>query len=94
MALLLSGGHVCDPGTGFDGVADVLVDGGTVVAVGTGPRRRPGESRVIARFRRDLPEMVADLEEPVGCESPSADPAALARSAAVTGAQGARQHSP
>ncbi len=44
----------------------------------------------VARFGRDLPAMVADLEELVTCESPSADPAALARSAAVAGAQGAR----
>jgi len=33
---LLRGGRVIDPGTGFDGVADVLVDGGVVAAVGTG----------------------------------------------------------
>ncbi len=36
MAVLLRGGHVCDPATGFDGVADVLVDGGTVTAVAPG----------------------------------------------------------
>lgn len=33
-AVLLRGGRVVDPGTGFDGVADVLVDGGKVAAVG------------------------------------------------------------
>lgn len=32
--LLLRGGRVIDPGTGFDGVADVLVNGRTVAAVG------------------------------------------------------------
>jgi cytosine/adenosine deaminase-related metal-dependent hydrolase len=32
--LLLSGGRVVDPGSGFDGVADVLVQAGTVNAVG------------------------------------------------------------
>ncbi|MFI6325978.1 amidohydrolase family protein [Nonomuraea sp. NPDC050556] len=34
MRILLRGGRVVDPGTGFDGVADVLVDGGAVAAVG------------------------------------------------------------
>lgn len=34
--LLLSGGRVIDPGTSFDGVADVLVDGATVSAIGPG----------------------------------------------------------
>lgn len=33
-ALLLRGGRVIDPGTGFDGIADVLVDDGRIVAVG------------------------------------------------------------
>lgn len=31
---MLRGGRVLDPGTGFDGVADVLVDGDTMAAVG------------------------------------------------------------
>ncbi|WP_328453970.1 amidohydrolase family protein [Amycolatopsis sp. NBC_00438] len=36
MRTLLRGGRVVDPGTGFDGVADVLLDGGKVTAVGAG----------------------------------------------------------
>ncbi|MCR6489143.1 amidohydrolase family protein [Amycolatopsis sp. OK19-0408] len=36
MRTLLRGGRVVDPGTGFDGVADVLLDDGKVEAVGTG----------------------------------------------------------
>ncbi|WP_410624510.1 amidohydrolase family protein [Amycolatopsis sp. cmx-8-4] len=36
MRTLLRGGRVVDPGTGFDGVADVLLDDGKVAAVGTG----------------------------------------------------------
>jgi Amidohydrolase family len=35
MAVLLRGGHVCDPGAGLDRVADVLIDNGLVAAVGT-----------------------------------------------------------
>lgn len=35
MRTLLRGGRVVDPGSGFDGIADVLLDGGTVEAVGT-----------------------------------------------------------
>ncbi|MEU7791033.1 amidohydrolase family protein [Amycolatopsis sp. NPDC049159] len=34
MRTLLRGGRVVDPGSGFDGVADVLVDGGAIEAVG------------------------------------------------------------
>lgn len=34
MSLLLAGGRVIDPGTEFDGSADVLIDGGRVAAVG------------------------------------------------------------
>lgn len=34
--LLLRGGHVCDPAAGRDGPADVLIEDGTVVAVGAG----------------------------------------------------------
>lgn len=36
MRVLLQGGRVCDPGTGLDGVADVLVHSGVVEAVGPG----------------------------------------------------------
>lgn len=36
MRTLLRGGRVVDPGSGFDGVADVLLDGGKVEAVGAG----------------------------------------------------------
>lgn len=36
MRRLLRGGRVIDPATGFDGVADVLVSGGVVTAVGEG----------------------------------------------------------
>lgn len=36
MRTLLRGGRVVDPGTGFDGVADVLLDDGKVAAVGSG----------------------------------------------------------
>ncbi|WIV54382.1 amidohydrolase family protein [Amycolatopsis nalaikhensis] len=35
MRTLLRGGRVVDPGSGFDGIADVLLDGDTVEAVGT-----------------------------------------------------------
>lgn len=44
----------------------------------------------VGRFTGSLSAMVGDLEELVTCESPSTESAALARSAAVTGAQGAR----
>ncbi|GAB3157808.1 amidohydrolase family protein [Amycolatopsis stemonae] len=36
MQTLLRGGRVVDPGTGFDGIADVLLDGGLVAAAGVG----------------------------------------------------------
>ena len=33
---VLAGGRVLDPASGFDAVADVVVDGGTIVDVGPG----------------------------------------------------------
>jgi cytosine/adenosine deaminase-related metal-dependent hydrolase len=50
MSIWLRGGRVCDPGTGFDGVADVLVHDGTVAAVGAGLAAGAGvESRPSTR---------------------------------------------
>lgn len=45
MGILLSGGQVCDPASGFDRVADVLLDGGKVAAVG--PDLRAPEATVV-----------------------------------------------
>ncbi|MFD7894537.1 amidohydrolase family protein [Streptomyces sp. NPDC059743] len=42
MQTLLRGGRVIDPGTGFDGVADVLVTDGVVSAVAAGLAAPPG----------------------------------------------------
>ncbi|MBA8930744.1 imidazolonepropionase-like amidohydrolase [Kutzneria viridogrisea] len=42
MQTLLRGGRVVDPGTGFDGVADVLVSEGVITAVGAGLAQPPG----------------------------------------------------
>jgi len=36
LVILLRGGRVIDPGSGFDGLADVLIDGATVTARGAG----------------------------------------------------------
>ncbi len=45
MKLLLKGGRVVDPAQGLDGTADVLIDGGTIAAVG--PALPPGGARVV-----------------------------------------------
>jgi predicted amidohydrolase YtcJ len=45
MRVLLQGGRVCDPGTGVDAVADVLIENGTVSAVN--PGLTPQEAQVI-----------------------------------------------
>jgi N-acyl-D-aspartate/D-glutamate deacylase len=42
MQTLLQGGRVIDPGTGFDGVTDVLIDNGAVTAVGPCPEPPEG----------------------------------------------------
>ncbi|MFB6717273.1 hypothetical protein [Streptomyces sp. NPDC056358] len=42
MQTLLRGGRVIDPGTGFDGIADVLVSDGVVSAVAAGLDAPPG----------------------------------------------------
>lgn len=46
MRTLLRGGRVVDPGTGFDGVADVLLDDGKVAAVGSGLEARDATTTV------------------------------------------------
>jgi len=43
---LLRGGHVCDPGSGWDGVADVLVRDGGIEAVGPDLEPPPGTTVV------------------------------------------------
>src|ERR1044072_5716465 len=45
MQRLLRGGRVIDPGTGFDGVADVLVSDGKISAVG--PEITPPDGAVV-----------------------------------------------
>src|SRR5581483_75234 len=45
-SLLLSGGRVIDPATGFDSVADVLLENGKITAVGSGASAGPGTTRV------------------------------------------------
>jgi hypothetical protein len=45
MKTLIRGGRVCDPATGFDGIADVLVDGTTIIAVG--PGLDPGDAAIV-----------------------------------------------
>jgi N-acyl-D-aspartate/D-glutamate deacylase len=46
MHTLLRGGRVIDPGTGFDGPADVLITGGRIAAVGPGLDAPPGAAVV------------------------------------------------
>ena len=36
--LVLAGGHVIDPASGHDGVADVIVSGGRIAAIGEGSK--------------------------------------------------------
>ncbi|MEU8456615.1 amidohydrolase family protein [Streptomyces griseoaurantiacus] len=48
MQTLVRGGRVIDPGTGFDGPADVLVDGDRIAAVGPGVAAPPGAAVVEA----------------------------------------------
>lgn len=45
MKTLIRGGRVCDPATGFDGIADVLITGSTVTAIGTD--LEPGDATVV-----------------------------------------------
>jgi imidazolonepropionase-like amidohydrolase len=45
MKTLLRGGHVCDPGTGLDGPADLLISDGVITAVESGPP--PGDATVV-----------------------------------------------
>ena len=47
--IVLRGGHVCDPATGFDGPADVLIDGNTVAAEGA--ENSPHQLTDLATYR-------------------------------------------
>ena len=55
--VLISGGHVIDPGR-FNGLADVLIDEGRVVAVGPGLRASTGATKIDAKGRLVLPGFV------------------------------------
>ncbi len=55
--ILIAGGHVIDPGQ-FNGVADVLIDEGRVVAVGTHLKAPAGVTKIDATGRLVLPGFV------------------------------------
>ena len=57
MAIHIAGGHVIDPGR-FNGVADVLIDEGRVVAVGPHLKVPAGATKIDARGRLVLPGFV------------------------------------
>ena len=57
MAIYIAGGHVIDPGR-FNGVADVLIDEGRVVAVGANLKVPAGATKIDARGRLVLPGFV------------------------------------
>ena len=55
--ILIAGGHVIDPGR-FNGVADVLIDAGRVVAVGPHLKAPAGATKIDAKGRLVLPGFV------------------------------------
>ncbi|OAI43817.1 dihydroorotase [Nitrospira sp. SCGC AG-212-E16] len=55
--ILITGGHVIDPGR-FNGVADVLIDAGRIVAVGPHLKAPAGATKVDAKGRLVLPGFV------------------------------------
>jgi dihydroorotase len=55
--ILITGGHVIDPGR-FNGVADVLIDAGRVVAVGPNLKAPAGAAKIDATGRLVLPGFV------------------------------------
>ena len=57
MAIHIAGGHVIDPGR-FNGMADVLIDEGRIVAVGPHLKPSPGATKIDARGRLVLPGFV------------------------------------
>ncbi len=57
MAIHIAGGHVIDPGR-FNGVADVLIDEGRIVAVGPNLTAPAGATKIDARGRLVLPGFV------------------------------------
>ena len=57
MAILITGGHVIDPGR-FNGVAEVLIDQGRVVAVAPTLKAPPGATKIDAKGKLVLPGFV------------------------------------
>ena len=57
VAILIAGGHVIDPGR-LNGVADVLIDAGRVVAVGPDLKAPSGATKIDAKGRLVLPGFV------------------------------------
>ena len=57
MAILIKGGKVVDPGR-FVGVADVLIDGGKIAAVGSNLQAPAGTTMIDATGRLVLPGFV------------------------------------
>ncbi len=55
--ILITGGHVIDPGR-FNGVADVLIDAGRIVAVGPQLKAPAGATKIDAKGRLVLPGFV------------------------------------
>jgi dihydroorotase len=55
--ILIAGGHVIDPGR-FNGVADVLIDAGRIVAVGPQLKSPAGATKIDAKGRLVLPGFV------------------------------------
>lgn len=55
--ILITGGHVIDPGR-FNGVADVLIDAGRIVAVGPQLKSPAGATKIDAKGRLVLPGFV------------------------------------
>ncbi len=74
--LLLRGGHVVDPASGLDGVADVAVTAGKIAAVGPnlpGPARpaKPSASRIVPMVTTSAAAMVG-LQDEIGTLRPGA----------------------
>ena len=57
MALLIEGGHIIDPGR-FNGIGDLVIDEGKIVAIGRGVNAPPGATRVSAAGRLVVPGFV------------------------------------
>ena len=89
--LLLTGGHLIDPASGWDGPGDLVIEDGRLAAIGPVGRAGPADRTIDCAGRLVVPGLIdlhVHLREPPFADTSGLDPAVLAETIA-TGAAAA-----